>query len=65
MAVFGPGDSRHIAGSASGGRFLILADAPIGEPIAWHGPFVMYTEEEFRSAIYDYRRGRMDIIDRA
>lgn len=53
MAVFRPGDSLQIAGSAPGGRFLILADAPIGEPIAWHVPFVIYTEEELRSAIYD------------
>ena len=65
MAVFGPGDSRQVAGSAPGGRFLLLAGAPIGEPVAWHGPFVMNTEEELRSAIDDYRRGRMGIIDRA
>ena len=65
MAVFGPGDSLQVAGSAPGGRFLLLAGAPIGEPVAWHGPFVMNTEEELRSAIDDYRRGRMGIIDRA
>jgi len=34
MAVFGPGDSLKIAGSATGGRFLLLAGAPIGEPVA-------------------------------
>lgn len=65
MAVFGPGDSLHVAGSTPDGRFLLLAGASIGEPVAWHGPFVMNTEGELRSAIDDYRRGRMGIIDRA
>ena len=31
--------------------------------VACQGPFVMNTEEELRSAIDDYRRGRMGIID--
>jgi len=65
MAVFGAGDSLRITGTETGGRFLLLAGEPIGEPVAWHGPFVMNTEEELRSAIDDYRRGRMGVIDRA
>ena len=65
MAVFGPGDSLQVAGCATGRCFLLLAGAPIGEPVAWHGPFVMNMEEELRSAIDDYRRARMGIIDRA
>ena len=34
MAVFGPGDSLQVAGSEPGGRFLLLAGAYIGEPVA-------------------------------
>ncbi len=63
MAVFGPGDSLQVAGSEPGGRFLLLPGAPIGKPVAWHGPFLMNTEEMLRSANEDYRRGQMGIID--
>ena len=34
MAVFGPGGSLQVAGGAPGDRFLLLAGAPIGEPVA-------------------------------
>ena len=30
--------------SAKGMRFLLVAGAPIGEPIVQHGPFVMNTK---------------------
>lgn len=41
-------------GGASGGRFLFLAAAPIGEPIARGGPFVMNTREEVQQAFRDF-----------
>lgn len=38
---------------------LVLAGAPIGEPIAGQGPFVMNSQEEINQAIRDYQNGKM------
>jgi quercetin 2,3-dioxygenase len=38
--------------------FLVLTGAPIDEPIAGHGPFVMNTREEIMSAMKDLQEGR-------
>jgi hypothetical protein len=42
---------------------LLIAGAPLNEPIARYGPFVMNTEAEIRQAFEDYRRGRMGAIN--
>jgi redox-sensitive bicupin YhaK (pirin superfamily) len=58
LAVLGPG-SALVVESDAGARILLLAAAPIREPVARRGPFVMNTDEEIRQAISDYRSGRL------
>lgn len=42
---------------------LLIAGAPLNEPVARYGPFVMNTQGEIRQAIEDYRSGRMGAIN--
>jgi redox-sensitive bicupin YhaK (pirin superfamily) len=39
-------------------RLLIVAGAPLHEPIVQHGPFVMNTAEEIEQAVRDYQAGK-------
>src|SRR5262249_14479309 len=67
LAVLGEGSAvrvRAVAGSEEQGRFLLLAGAPIGEPVARYGPFVMNTEAEIAAAIPHCGSGRMGEITR-
>ncbi len=59
LAVLSPGAELVRATSETGGRFLLFAGQPLGEPVARRGPFVMNTEEELREAFDDYRAGRL------
>lgn len=58
LGRLGSGDGVKIASGGTGARFLLLAARPLDEPIAWHGPFVMNTQDEIRQAFDDYQSGR-------
>ncbi len=71
LAVFGDGDTitvraaDHIDGGAAGFdalEVLLLGGAPIREPIAHYGPFVMNTKQEMIDAVDDFNAGRMGTI---
>ncbi|MBI4258945.1 MAG: pirin family protein [Actinobacteria bacterium] len=68
IAVFGDGDVIEVRaderpeGPSPHLEVLLLGGRPIGEPIAWYGPFVMNTKQEIVDAIDDYRAGRMGSI---
>ena len=56
LAVLSDGDQVRMS-SADGGRLILVAGKPFGEPVARYGPFVMNTTDEIRQAIYDYQQG--------
>ena len=56
--IFGDGDQVEASAGPGGGRFLLAAARPLGEPIARHGPFVMNTRAEIEQALQDLRTGR-------
>ena len=55
--IFGDGDMVEASAGAGGGRFLLAAARPLGEPIARHGPFVMNTRAEIEQTLQDLRSG--------
>jgi quercetin 2,3-dioxygenase len=64
MAILGPGEIVRFRGVPGGGRLLLLAGVPLGEPVARYGPFVMNSEDEIAQAVRDYQSGRMGEITR-
>ncbi len=58
VVVLGGGDRVEATAGPSGARFLMLSGRPIGEPVAWGGPFVMNTREEVVQAYRDFEEGR-------
>ncbi|HEX5467370.1 MAG TPA: pirin family protein [Candidatus Limnocylindrales bacterium] len=68
LAVFGPGNALTVTSSPIQEsrspllEVLILGGRPIGEPVAWYGPFVMNTREEIMQAMADYQAGRLGTI---
>jgi redox-sensitive bicupin YhaK (pirin superfamily) len=57
LVIFGDGDTVEASAGQGGGRFLLAAARPLGEPIARHGPFVMNTRAEIEQALQDLRTG--------
>ncbi|MEL6595622.1 MAG: pirin family protein [Pseudomonadota bacterium] len=54
---FGTGDEVTVQAGADGVRFLLISGAPIQEPVAWHGPIVMNTQDELQTAMRELRNG--------
>jgi len=53
------GDGVQLAAGPQGARALLIAGAPLREPIAQYGPFVMNTREQLLQAVDDFRAGRL------
>jgi hypothetical protein len=57
LIKFGTGDEVTVQAGAQGIRFLLISGAPIDEPVAWHGPIVMNTQEELKTAMRELNNG--------
>lgn len=57
LVLFDSGDEVTVQAGERGVRFLLVAGAPIREPVAWYGPIVMNTKAELETALRDLREG--------
>ena len=53
----GKGDTVLVE-AVTDARVLLLAGRPIGEPVFWHGPFVMNSRDEIVQAFEDFQSGK-------
>ena len=57
LVIFDDGDGVVVSAEDAAMRALFVSGKPIGEPVAWHGPIVMNTQEELRIAFEEYEKG--------
>lgn len=57
LVLFDRGDEIAVRAGEEGVRFLLVSGGPLKEPVAWHGPIVMNTEEELRQAFLELKNG--------
>jgi redox-sensitive bicupin YhaK (pirin superfamily) len=57
LVLFDQGDEVVVEAGDHGIRFLLVSGEPIQEPVAWHGPIVMNTQEQLRQAYSELRSG--------
>lgn len=57
LVQFDTGDEVIVQAGPQGIRFLLVSGEPIQEPVAWHGPIVMNTQDELRQAMQDLNNG--------
>jgi quercetin 2,3-dioxygenase len=68
LAVLGAGNAITVSAAAAQESrspnldVIVLGGRPIGEPVAWLGPFVMNSREEVLQAVADYQAGRLGTI---
>ena len=52
-------DGVQLLAGSDGASAILVAGAPLGEPIAQHGPFVMNTHQQLIEAVQDFQAGRL------
>jgi hypothetical protein len=57
LVLFDRGDEVTVQAGEKGIRFLLVSGKPLGEPVAWHGPIVMNTQEQLRQAFEELEKG--------
>ena len=51
------GASVNVVGGDAGAHFVLIAGAPLHEPVAWGGPIVMNADDEIKQAFLELERG--------
>jgi len=57
LVLFDRGDEVTVEAGENGIRFLLVSGKPLQEPVAWHGPIVMNTQEQLRQAFEELQQG--------
>lgn len=57
LVLFDTGDEIVLETREEPVRFLLISGKAIKEPVAWHGPIVMNTQEEIQQALRDLNNG--------
>lgn len=57
LVLFSSGDEIAVTAGEQGLRFLLVSGKPLREPVAWHGPIVMNTQDELRTAFRQLNDG--------
>lgn len=62
LAVFGESEQTVHLHADTDSTVLLLSGAPIQEPVASYGPFVMNNSQELMQAVQDYGQGKMGTL---
>lgn len=57
LVLYGPGTAIEVETDGKPVRFLLVSGKPLAEPVAWHGPIVMNTDSEIRTAFREFQEG--------
>jgi quercetin 2,3-dioxygenase len=57
LVLFDRGDEVVVEAGDQGIRFLLVSGKPLQEPVAWHGPIVMNTQDQLQQAFSELREG--------
>lgn len=57
LVLFDRGDEIRVTAFDQGMQFLLVSGRPLREPVAWHGPIVMNTQQELVTAFREYQDG--------
>ena len=66
LVLFDTGDEIVVETRDEEVRFLLISGKALKEPVAWHGPIVMNTQQEIQQAMQDLQNGSFikDAADR-
>ena len=57
LVLFNQGDEITVQAGPQGIRFLLVSGQPLREPVAWHGPIVMNTQQQLHQAFQELNHG--------